>query len=422
MLMVEWSCKMKRRVVVTGMGVVSPIGNNVDQMWDSIVNLKCGIDEITHFDTTDFKVKLAGEVKDLNMEEYFSKRELKFNDRFTQFARIVAKQAMDDAKLDSENIDHHRFGVVIGSGIGGVESIEKAEQSLMSRGPSKVSPYFIPMALVNLAAGNVAIDVQAKGYVSSVVTACAAGTNAIGEAFHKIRDGYQDIMIAGGSEASITPLAVAGFASMKALHTGTDKNRASIPFDKERSGFVMGEGAAVLVLEELEHALSRNATIYGEVVGYGATCDAYHVTAPMSDGSGGGEAMKQALNDASLLPEDIDYINAHGTSTPLNDKTETAAVKYAFKEAAYHLAMSSTKSYSGHLLGASGALESLICLKALEEGYIPATIHYENKDDDCDLDIVANEGRKASLTYAMNNSLGFGGHNASLIFKKWEEQ
>ena len=413
---------MKKRVVITGMGVVSPIGNTVDEMWNSITHQICGIDEITHFDTTDYKVKLAGEVKNLDSEYYFSKRELKFNDRFTQFARIVSKQAIENANLDLETINKDRFGVIIGSGIGGVESIEKAEQTLFNPGPSKVSPYFIPMTLINLAAGSVAIDLGAKGHVSSVVTACAAGTNAIGEAFHKIRDGYEDVMIAGGSEASITPLAVAGFASMKALHTGVDKNRASIPFDQERSGFVMGEGAAVLVLEDLQHALNRGAKIYGEIVGYGATCDAYHMTAPLSDGSGGGKAMKNALADASLKPSEIDYINAHGTSTPLNDKTETAAVKYAFGDHAYTLAMSSTKSYTGHLLGASGALESVICLKALEDGYIPATIHYQNKDEECDLDIVANVGRNQEIHYAMNNSLGFGGHNASLIFKKWEEE
>ncbi len=412
---------MKKRVVITGMGALSPIGNTVEETWNGIQNQVCGIDEITHFDTSDYKVKLAGEVKGLDMEQYFTKRELKFNDRFTQFARIVTKQAIEDANLNLEQINKDRLGVIIGSGIGGVESIEKAEQSLLNRGPSKVSPYFIPMTLINLAAGSVAIDLGANGHVSSVVTACAAGTNAIGEAFHKIRDGYEDIMVAGGSEASITPLSVAGFAAMKALHTGTDKNHASIPFDKDRSGFVMGEGAAVLVLEDLEHALSRGAKIYGEIVGYGATCDAYHITAPLSDGSGGGKAMKNALADAHLQPSDIDYINAHGTSTPLNDKTETAAVKYAFLEYAHQLAMSSTKSYTGHLLGASGALESVICLKALEEGYIPATIHYQNQDEECDLDIVANESRKKDIHYAMNNSLGFGGHNASLIFKKWED-
>ena len=411
---------MKRRVVIKGIGAISPIGNTVKENWDSIKNQVCGIDEITHFDTSDFKVKLAGEVKNLNVEDYFTKREMKFNDRFTQFARIAAKQALDDAALD-ENIDNNRLGVIIGSGIGGIGSIENAEQSLLNRGPSKVSPYFIPMSLVNLAAGSVAIDLNAKGHVSSVVTACAAGTNAIGEAFHKIRDGYQDVMFAGGSEASITPLAVAGFASMKALHIGEDKNRASIPFDKDRSGFVMGEGSAVLVLEELEHALKRNAHIYAEIVGYGATCDAHHITAPLSDGSGGGEAMIAAMKDAEVLPSQIDYINAHGTSTPLNDKSETTAVKYAFKEEANSLCMSSTKSNTGHLLGASGALESVFCILALKDSYIPATIHYQNKDEECDLDIVANVGRNQDIHYAMNNSLGFGGHNASLIFKKWEE-
>ena len=412
---------MKRRVVVTGLGAISPIGNTVLENWKSIQNQVCGINEITHFDTSDYKVKLAGEVKNLNVEDYFTKREMKFNDRFTQFARIASKQAFEDAKLDQCDFNHQRFGVIIGSGIGGIESIENAEQSLLNRGPSKVSPYFIPMALVNLAAGAVAIDCNAKGHVSSCVTACAAGTNAIGEAFHKIRDGYEDVMLAGGSEASITPLAVAGFASMKALHIGEDPQRASIPFDKERSGFVMGEGSAILVLEELEHALNRGAHIYGEVVGYGATCDAHHITAPLSDGSGGAEAMLAALNDAKLAPSQIDYINAHGTSTPLNDKSETTAVKYAFKEHAYSLCMSSTKSYTGHLLGASGALESVFCIMALKDGYIPATIHYQNKDEECDLDIVANVSRHQNIQYAMNNSLGFGGHNASLIFKKWED-
>lgn len=410
-----------RRVVITGMGTVNPIGNNVEETWHSIENQVCGIDVITHFDTTDYKAKLAGEVKNLNVEDYFTKRETKFNDRFTVFARIAAKQAIIQSKLDLEATDRNRMGVIIGSGIGGIESIEKNDKVLDSRGPSRVSPYFIPMALINLAAGQVAIDLGAKGYCSSVVTACAAGTNAIGEAFHRIRDNYEDIMVAGGSEASVTPLSVAGFQSMKALHFGEDKNRASIPFDKDRSGFVMGEGSAVLILEELEHAKQRNATIYGEIVGYGATCDAYHITAPISDGSGGGEAMLKALADASLQPSDIDYINAHGTSTPLNDKSETLAVKYAFKEDAYNLAISSTKSYTGHLLGASGALESVICLKALENGLIPATINYQNKDEECDLDIVPNVSRKQDIKYAMNNSLGFGGHNASIIFKKREE-
>ncbi|MDF9824714.1 3-oxoacyl-[acyl-carrier-protein] synthase II [Breznakia sp. PF5-3] len=412
---------MKKRVVITGLGALSPIGNTVTDLWKSIREGKCGIEKITHFDTTDFKAKLAGEVKDLDMEQYFSKRDLKFNDRFTQFARIAAKQAMMDSQLDTSTIDTQRFGVIIASGIGGIESIENAEDTLKERGPSRVSPFFIPMALVNLAAGNVAIDVGAKGHCSSQVTACAAASNAIGEAFHKIRDGYEDVMLAGGSEASITPLAIAGFASMRALHTGEDPNRASIPFDKERSGFVMGEGAGVLVLEELEHAQKRKAKIYGEIIGYGSTCDAFHITAPIDDGSGGRDAMLRAIKDADIKAEDIAYINAHGTSTPLNDKTETMAIKGAFKDHAYNLAVSSTKSNTGHLLGASGAIEALITVKAVQEGFIPATINYQNADDDCDLDIVPNHGREQEMQYAMSNSLGFGGHNVSLIFKKWED-
>ncbi|WP_075877884.1 beta-ketoacyl-ACP synthase II [Merdibacter massiliensis] len=411
---------MKRRVVITGMGAVSPIGNTVEEMWEGIRTQRCGIDEITHFDTSDYKVKLAAEVKNLDMEQYFTKRELKFNDRFTQFARIAAKQAMMDSQIDTaaENMD--RFGVMIGSGIGGIATIEQAQVNLETRGAGRVSPFFIPMTLANLAAGTVAIDIGAKGHCSCVVTACAAASNAIGEAFHKIRDGYEDIILAGGSEAAITPLAIAGFMSMRALCEGNDKQRASIPFDKDRHGFVMGEGAGILILEEYAHAKARNAHIYGEIVGYGATCDAYHITAPSPDGSGGAKAMVQAIQDANIQKEDIDYINAHGTSTPLNDRTETAAVKLAFQEHAKKLAMSSTKSNTGHLLGASGAIEAIITIKALQEGYIPATIHYVHPDEECDLDIVANEGRNAQLRYAMSNSLGFGGHNASLIFAKGE--
>lgn len=412
---------MKRRVVVSGMGAVSPIGNSVEELWQGIRTHRCGIDAITHFDTADFKVKLAAEVKDLDMEQYFSKRDLKFNDRFTQFARIAAKQAMLDSGLDVHKENMERFGVIIGSGIGGIATIEQAQKNMESRGPSRVSPFFIPMTLANLAAGTVAIDWGAKGHCSCVVTACAAASNAIGEAFHKIRAGQEDIILAGGSEAAITPLAIAGFMSMRALYEGEDKARASIPFDKERKGFVMGEGAGILVLEEYEHAKARGAHIYGEIVGYGATCDAYHITAPAPDGSGGAKAMIQAIEDAGIEKEQIGYINAHGTSTPLNDRTETAAVKLAFGEHARHLAMSSTKSNTGHLLGASGAIEAIITIKALQEGYIPATIHYEQADEECDLDIVANEGRAASLAYAMSNSLGFGGHNASLVFAKGEE-
>lgn len=412
---------MKKRVVITGIGTVSPLGNTTQDTWSALLDAKCGIANITHFDTSDYKAKLAGEVKDLNEELYFDKRELKFNDRFTQFARIAAKQAMQDSQLDVSSIDATRFGVIIASGIGGIGSIENAESTLIDRGPGRVSPYFIPMALVNLAAGNVAIDVGALGHCSSQVTACAAGSNAIGEAFHKIRDGYAQVMLTGGTEAAITPLAIAGFSSMRALHTGTDPKRASIPFDKERSGFVMGEGACVLVLEELESAKQRNAKIYAEIVGYGSTCDAYHITAPVESGDGGSRAMIEAMKDASIEPTDIDYINAHGTSTPLNDKTETVAVKSAFKDHAYKVAVSSTKSSTGHLLGAAGAIEAMICAMALKDGYIPATINYQTSDEDCDLDIVANTPRKQALNYVMSNSLGFGGHNVSLVFKKWED-
>lgn len=410
-----------RRVVITGLGAVSPIGNDVNTIWNSIEQGVCGIAPITHFDTSDYKVKLAGEVKDLDMEAYFSKRDLKFNDRFTQFARIVSKQAMIDAGFEKDPDDAMRFGCMIGSGIGGIDTIEQASKTLEGRGPSRVSPFFIPMSLANLAAGQVAIDWGLKGATSCVVTACAAASNAIGEAFHRIRDGYEDVMLTGGSEAAITPLAIAGFQSMRALHTGEDANSASIPFDADRSGFVMGEGAGALVLEELEHAKARGAKIYAEIVGYGASCDAHHITAPLDDGSGGAQAMVQAIKDAKILPENIDYINAHGTSTPLNDKTETAAVKAAFKEHAYQLAMSSTKSNTGHLLGASGAIEAIISIKALQNSLIPPTIHYQNPDAQCDLDIVANTPRKQDIRYAMSNSLGFGGHNASLIFKKWED-
>lgn len=409
------------RVVITGMGAVTPIGNDVEALFTSIKEGNCGIAPITHFDTTDYKVKLAAEVKDLDVEQYFNKRDLKFNDRFTQFARIAAKQAMEMAGLTKDEADSERYGCLVASGIGGISTIETSEKTMEERGPSRVSPYFIPMALSNLAAGQIAIDWGLRGTCECVVTACAAGANAIGEAFRKIRDGYEDVMVTGGAEASITPLSIAGFQSMRALHTGTDPERASIPFDAERSGFVMGEGAGILVLESLTHAKARNATILGEIVGYGASCDAHHITAPLNDGSGGAKAMVNAITDAGIQKEDIAYINAHGTSTSLNDKAETLAVKAAFGEHAKHLAISSTKSNTGHLLGASGAVEAIICVKALKEGIIPATIHYEKADPDCDLDIVPNKCRKQNYTYAMSNSLGFGGHNASLIFKKWED-
>lgn len=409
-----------RRVVITGMGAVTPIGNTVEQLWKSVEEGKCGIEPITAFDTSEYRVKLAAQVKDLDVEQYFTKRDVKFNDRFTVFARVAAKQAIADSQLNLETIDRTQLGVIVGSGIGGLASIENAKDNLNDKGPTRISPFFIPMTLINLAAGAVAIDSGANGHCSSIVTACAAGTDAIGVAFQKIRDGYATWMIAGGSEASITPLGVAGFMVMRALNEGDDPNHASIPFDENRSGFVMGEGSAIIILEELSSALARKAKIYGEIVGYGTTCDANHITAPLEDGSMGALAMTLAIKDAKLLPENVDYINAHGTSTPLNDKTETLAVKRAFGDHAYQLMMSSTKAMTGHMLGASGAVEAIISIKALQEGYVPATINLVNQDPLCDLDVVANTGRKKDIQVAMSNSLGFGGHNASIVLKKWE--
>lgn len=409
--------KQLRRVVVTGLGVVSPLGVDVDTFWKNTQAGVCGIKPITAFDTSNYKVKLAAQVEPFNMEAFFSMRELKTCDRFTQFARISAKQAMDDARLP-DTIDRSRFGVIIGSGIGGIGSIESSYEQLTQRGPTRITPYFIPMALANLAAGQVAIDHRAQGYCACVVTACAAGANAIGDAFHKIKFGLMDVMLAGGSEASITPLSMAGFMVMRALSESSDPMRASIPFDKQRSGFVMGEGAGVLVLEEYEHARQRGATIYAEITGYGATCDAYHITAPTENGEGGAQAMILAMQEAQVQPHEVSYINAHGTSTPLNDKTETKAIKTALKEHAYHVAVSSTKSMTGHMLGAAGAVEAIVCIKAIQDNFIPATINTNADDSECDLDVVANVGRNAQVDVVLSNSLGFGGHNATLCFRK----
>lgn len=410
-----------RRVVITGLGIVCPIGNTLDETWESVKANRCGVGEITAFDTSDYKVKLAAEVKDLDTEQYFSKREMKFNERFTQFARIAAKQAYADAGLEDSGFDRDRFGVIVGSGVGGLRKIEESTETLNSRGPGRVSPFFIPMAIVNLAPGNIAIDLQAKGICSSSVTACASGTNSIGEAFHRIRFGYEDVIAAGGSESTITPLGIAGFQSMRALYSGDDPRRASIPFDKERSGFVMGEGAGILMLEELEHAKARGAKIYAEVVGYGTSCDAHHITAPLEDGSGAVKSMKNALKDGELKAGEVDYINAHGTSTALNDKGETAAVKALFGDHAKELMISSTKSMTGHLLGGSGAVEAVITVKALQDGFVPATLNYQVPDPECDLNVVPNEGVKKDIHCAISNSFGFGGHNATLAFAKWED-
>lgn len=412
---------MERRVVITGLGAITPIGNNTEEFWNGIKEGKCGIDEITHFDTTNFKVKLAAEVKGYNPEEYFDRKAAKRLDTFSQFAIIAAKEAWKDSKLDKETENMERVGVIVGSGIGGLETMEKEMANIHEKGPDRVSPMFIPMNIANMAAGNVAIELGAKGESISMVTACASGTHCIGESFRMIKNGYQDIVIAGGTEAAITPIGIAGFTNIKALSQATDKNRASIPFDKERSGFVMGEGAGILVLEELEHAKARNAKIYAEIVGYGATSDAYHITSPAPEGEGGARAMKIAMEEANAKPEEITYINAHGTSTHLNDSCETAAVKTALGEASKKVMVSSTKGNTGHLLGAAGGVEAVVCAKAVEEGFVPATINYKVPDEECDLDIVPNEGRKVEVKYAMSNSLGFGGHNASILLKKYEK-
>ncbi len=408
----------KRRVVITGLGAVTPVGNDVKTMWENIKQGVCGIDEITHFDASQSKVKLAAEVKNLDVEAFIPKKEAKRLDRFTQLAMIASKQAVEDAKLD-DSIDADRFGVMVSSGIGGLQTIETENQKALTKGYDRVSPFFIPMAISNLAAGNIARMVGAKGPCLDIVTACAAGTNSVGEAFRAIRDGYSDIMLTGGAEATVTPLGIAGFASMRALSTSTDKTRASIPFDVERSGFVMGEGSGILILEEYEHAISRGANIYGEVVGYGTNCDAYHVTAPDPEANGAAKCLRLAINDANLELDAIDYINAHGTSTPLNDKLETLGIKKVFGDKP-NVLVSSTKSMTGHLLGAAGAVEAIITTKALQEGFVPATINYQNEDPECDLDIVPNVGRHVEIRYAISNSLGFGGHNASVVFKKFE--
>ena len=409
---------MKRRVVITGMGAVSPIGNTAEEMWQSAREGRCGIGPITHFDTTNHKVKLAGEVKDLDFTPYLDKKELRRMDLFSQYAMVAAIQAWRDSGLDYEKIDPTRFGVDISSGIGGINTIETEYERGREKGFDRVSPFFVPMDISNLAAGNVAIKLGAKGMCTCVVTACAGGSNAIGDAFRMIRDGYQELMLAGGSEAAVTKLAIGGFTSMKALCESDDPTRASIPFDAERSGFVMGEGAGVLMLEEYEHARARGAKIYAEIVGYGATCDAYHITSPAPGGEGGARAMVEAVKDAGIQPEDIDYINAHGTSTSLNDKFETAAVKAAFGDHAYKLAMSSTKSMTGHLLGAAGAIEAIITARALQDDFIPATINYRTPDPECDLDITPNKAVEMPINVAISNSLGFGGHNACIAIRK----
>ncbi|AZR72750.1 beta-ketoacyl-[acyl-carrier-protein] synthase II [Anoxybacter fermentans] len=411
---------MGRRVVVTGMGVVSPVGIGVDNFWNSLVNGVSGIDYIESFDTTDFPVKIAGEVKDFDPSDYFERKEAKRLDRFAQFAIVAALMAMKDANLELTSDIAERAGVLIGSGIGGMQTFEEQARIMFTKGPRRISPFFIPMMISNIASGQVSIYTGAKGPNSNAVTACASGSTAIGDASEIIKRGDADIMITGGSEAAITPLAIAGFSNMKALSTRNDEpKRASRPFDAERDGFVMGEGCGILILEELEHAKKRGANIYGELIGYGMSGDAYHITDPAPEGEGAARCMQMALNKAGIDPSEIDYINAHGTSTPKNDKFETMAIKKVFGEHAYKLAVSSTKSMTGHLLGAAGAIEAIACLMAIKTDTVPPTINYENPDPECDLYYVPNKAEKRTVNVALSNSLGFGGHNATLIFKKY---
>ncbi|MGD7045270.1 beta-ketoacyl-ACP synthase II [Jeotgalibacillus proteolyticus] len=410
----------KRRVVVTGLGMVSPVGNNVETSWNNIKNGQSGIGELTRLNKDDFPATAVGELKDFNIEDYMEKKEARKMDRFTHYAVVSSQMAVKDANLEINESNANRIGVWIGSGIGGMETFEKQFETFLNRGYRRVSPFFVPMMIPDMAAGQVSIALGAKGMNSCTVTACASGTNSIGDAFKVIQRGDADAMITGGAEAPISQMAMAGFVANTALTLNKDVTKASRPFDKERDGFVMGEGAGILVLEELEHALARNAPIYAEIVGYGSTGDAYHITAPSPGGEGGVRAMQQALDDASLQPGEIGYINAHGTSTPYNDKYETMAIKEVFSDHAKKLAVSSTKSMTGHLLGAAGGVEAIFTVLALKDKILPPTINLENPDPECDLDYVANASRKADITAAISNSLGFGGHNATIVFKSYE--
>ena len=412
---------MKKRVVITGLGCVTPVGTGKDDFWVNIKSGVSGIDKITRFDYTNYQTQIAGEVKDFTPEDYISKKELKKMDRFTQFAMVASKLAVADSELDLNNIDGNRMGTVIGTGIGGVETIEAQHKNLLEKGNRRVSPFFIPMMIGNMAAGQVAIEFGAKGPSTNICTACASGTNSVGDAFKIIQRGDADIMIAGGTEAAVAEFAVAGFCNMKAMSTNNDNpQKASRPFDKDRDGFVMGEGCGILILEELESAIKRNAKIYAEIVGYGLTSDAYHITTPAENGEGAARAMQMAINDAGIEPEKIDYINAHGTSTYYNDLYETMAIKSVFGENAKNVSISSTKSMTGHLLGASGAIEAIVCALAIKDNFVPPTINLENPGEGMDLDYTPNKGKERTINYALSNSLGFGGHNATIVLKKYE--
>ncbi len=412
---------MRRRVVVTGMGCITPIGNGKEDFFKALIEGKSGVDIITRFDTTDFSTKIAAEVKDFVPEKYINKKEAKRMDRYTQFAVAASKMAVEDANLDINKIDAERFGVLLGTGIGGISTLETQHEKLLEKGARRISPFFIPMMISNMGAGYVSMILGAKGPNMTVVTACASSTNAIGEAYKVIERGDADVMITGGMEASITPVSIGGFCSMKAMSTNNDEpQKASRPFDLTRDGFVMGEGSGILIFEELEHAIKRGATIYAEFAGYGMSSDAHHITAPAPGGEGAARSMKVALKDASAIYTDVDYINAHGTSTPLNDKFETMAIKSVFKEHAENICISSTKSMTGHLLGAAGSIEGIACVMAIMNSQVPPTINLGTPDPDCDLDYVKDKARNVNVNYALSNSLGFGGHNATIVFKKYK--
>lgn len=411
-----------RRVVITGMGAITPVGTDIESFFTNIKAGKHGISFIEGFPVSeDSEVKIAAEVKDFDPLQYFDKKELRRTDRYCQFAVAAATQAVEDCGTKFEDLDPFRVGVIVGSGIGGFQTIEQEYAKYMEKGPDRISVFFIPMMISNMAAGTISMKYGFKGVNFAPVTACSTSAHAVGEAFHSIKNGYSDACICGGSEASITEFAVGGFNNMKALSHSQDPDRASIPFDKERNGFVMGEGGAILVLEELEHAKARGAKIYAEIVGYGATGDAYHMTSPDPEGRGAAKAMEFAYMEAGISADKVDYINAHGTSTGLNDKYETIAIKKAFGDYANKVAISSTKSMTGHLLGAAGAIEAIVCAKSLEEGVIPGTVGFKVADEECDLDYVTDGTRKQDIHYAISNSLGFGGHNASLCLKKYED-
>lgn len=411
---------MSRRVVVTGLGAITPIGNNVEEFWNGLKEKKVGIGPITYFDTAEYKVRLAAQVKDFDPKKYMDPKTAKRMEQFCQFAVIAAKEALEDAGIDMANEDPFRVGVSVGSGIGSLQSIEREYKKLLDKGPGRVNPLLVPLMICNMAAGNVSIQFGLKGKCINVVTACATGTHSIGEAFRSIQYGEADVMVAGGTEASITPIGVAGFTALTALSTSEDPMRASIPFDAERNGFVMGEGAGIVVLESLEHAQARGAKIYAELAGYGATCDAYHITSPAEDGSGAAKAMELAIADAGMKPENVDYINAHGTSTHHNDLFETKAIKLALGDHARKVKVNSTKSMIGHLLGAAGGVEFITCVKSIEEGFVHATAGLTVNDPECDLDYVKGEGVAMEVDCAISNSLGFGGHNATLLVKKFQ--